>query len=146
MTDLNQGTIIGRLTRDAELKYTNGGAAIVKFSLAYTRQKKEGDAWKDEANFIRCQWWGKRGESLAQYLTKGKQVAIAYELRQERWEKDGQQRQETVLEITDLQLLASPGDSHRNDQDRQEQPRQQPQQRPPARAHDDDGFDDDIPF
>jgi single-strand DNA-binding protein len=105
MADLNFVTIIGRLTRDAELKYTSGGTAVCKFSIAVNRRRKAGDVWTDEASFFDVVLWGKPGEALNQYLGKGKQVGIDGELRQERWEKDGQNRSRVEIVANSVQLL-----------------------------------------
>jgi single-strand DNA-binding protein len=72
MADLNHVVLIGRLTRDSELKYTSGGQAVCKFSIAVNRRKKNGDQWEDEANFFDIVVWGRQGESLHTYLKKGK--------------------------------------------------------------------------
>ena len=103
--DINRVVLVGRLTRDAELSYTNTGFALTKFSLAINRRKKSGDQWVDEANFFDVVIWGKRGEALNQYLSRGQQVAVEGELRQERWEKDGMKRSKVSIEATNIQLL-----------------------------------------
>ena len=90
MSDLNRVVVTGRLTRDAEKKTTASGMAVVRFSLANGYRKKDGDQWKDETNYFDCVFIGSRADSLLQYLKKGRQVAIDGELRQSRWEKDGQ--------------------------------------------------------
>jgi single-strand DNA-binding protein len=108
MSDLNFVTLIGRLTRDAELRYTSNGKAVSKFSLAVNKKRKVGDQWKDEAGFFEIVLWGQLGESLNQYLTKGKQVAVAGELTQDRWEQDGQNRSKVVVTAATVQLLGSP--------------------------------------
>jgi len=111
MTDMNVVAINGRLTRDAELKYTNSGMAICKFSIASNRSIKKGDKWEDEANFFECTMFGKRAESINQYLTKGQQVSISGELRQERWEKDGKQNSRITISVNNLQLIGGKTDS-----------------------------------
>jgi single-strand DNA-binding protein len=105
MADVNHVIIIGRLTRDAELKYTNGGFAISNFSIAVNRRRKNGDQWVEEASFFEINLYGKAAESLKPYLTKGKQVAIDGELRQDRWEQDGQTRSKVVIAASNVQLL-----------------------------------------
>lgn len=105
MADVNQVIIIGRLTRDAELKYTSGGYAIGSFSIAVNRRRKNGDQWVEEGNFFDVNLFGKAAETLNQYLVKGKQVAIQGELRQDRWEQDGQSRSKVVIVATNVQLL-----------------------------------------
>jgi len=104
--DINSVSIVGRLTRDAELKYTNTGMAITQFSIAVNRTRKDGDQWVDEASFFDVSLWGKRGESLNQYLQKGTQVAVLGELRQDRWEKDGQSRSRVYIFCNNIQLLS----------------------------------------
>jgi single-strand DNA-binding protein len=105
MPDLNHVILIGRLTRDAELKYTNGGIAVCKFSIAVNRKKKNGDQWVDEANFFDIVLWGRQGEALNQYLQKGKQIGVDGELRQERWQQDGQNRSRVEITANNIQLL-----------------------------------------
>ena len=103
MTDLNRVVLIGRLTRDAELR--QNGTIISSFSIAVNRKRKQGDEWVDEANFFDVCLFGKQAESLQKYLTKGKQVAIDGELKQDRWEKDGQNRSKVVVISNSIQLL-----------------------------------------
>ena len=103
--DINSVTIVGRLTKDAELKYTNSGTAISNLSIAVNRSKKVGDAWEEEANFFDVSLWGRRGESLNQYLQKGTRIAVTGELKQDRWEQDGQKRSRVIIHANDIQLL-----------------------------------------
>lgn len=103
--DLNHVTIIGRLTRDADLKYTQAGFAISNFSIAVNRRRKNGDQWMEEASFFEISLYGKSAETLKPYLIKGKQVAIDGELRQDRWEQDGQTRSKVVIVANNVQLL-----------------------------------------
>jgi single-strand DNA-binding protein len=105
MADLNHVALIGRLTRDAELKYTSGGQAVCKFSVAVNRRRKNGDQWEDEANFFDIVLWGRQGEALNQYLVKGKMVGLAGELRQDRWQQDGQNRSRVEIVANTIQLL-----------------------------------------
>ena len=105
MADLNHVSLIGRLTRDSELKYTASGQAVCKFAIAVNRRRKSGDQWVDEPNFFDIVLWGRQGESLSQYLIKGKQVGIDGELRQDRWEQDGQNRSRVEVIANNLQLL-----------------------------------------
>lgn len=105
MADVNQVVLIGRLTRDAEIKYTSGGFAISNFSIAVNRRRKDGDQWVEEANFFDINLFGKVAESLSKYLVKGKQVCVQGELRQDRWEQDGQARSKVVIVANNLMLL-----------------------------------------
>jgi single-strand DNA-binding protein len=155
MADLNHAVLIGRLTRDAELKYTANGQAVCKFSIAVNRRRKNGDQWEDEANFFDIVLWGRQGESLNQYLTKGKMVGIDGELRQDRWQQDGQNRSKVEIVANYLQLLggssggsgaagtSSGGGSQGPSPEKQSyQGNSGPSQQGPA----DDGLADDIPF
>ena len=121
MADLSIAVIVGRLTRDAELRYANSGQAICVFSVATSSRKKKGDQWVDEASFWDVELWGKQGESLYQYLVKGKQVAVEGQMRQDRWEKDGQPRMKVVVNANSVQLLGGGQDK----QPAKEEPRRQ---------------------
>jgi single-strand DNA-binding protein len=104
--DINQVVLVGRLTREAELKYTGGGTAICKFSIAVNRSRKSGEGWTDEAHFFDIVLWGRQGEAISKYLSKGKQVAVAGELRQNRWTTDdGQNRSKVEVHANNVQLL-----------------------------------------
>jgi len=115
MADINHVVLVGRLTRDAELKYTAGGQAVCKFSVAVNRRRKNGDQWEDEANYFDVVLWGRQGESLNQYLVKGKSVGVEGELRQDRWQQDGQNRSKVEIVANNIQLLGGsqgPGGSY----------------------------------
>ena len=107
--DLNVVALSGRLTRESELRYTNGGMAICRFSLAVNRRTKKGDNWEDEASFFECSMFGKSAESVNQFLEKGKQVNVVGELRQNRWEKDGQMQSRVEVIVNNLQLIGGSG-------------------------------------
>lgn len=68
---MNNVTLMGRLTRDPELQYSNNGTAFSKFSIAVPRDFK-----RDETDFINCLAFGKTAETIAEYLSKGKRIAI----------------------------------------------------------------------
>jgi single-strand DNA-binding protein len=139
--DINNVVIAGRLTRDAELKYTANGQAISKFSVAVNRRRKSGDDWIDEANFFDIALWGRQAEALNQYLVKGKQIGVQGELRQERWEKDGVNRSRVEIVASNIQLFGG-------NKDDQKSPAPAPANSHPAASPEksDDGFTDNIPF
>jgi single-strand DNA-binding protein len=97
--------IIGRLTRDSELKYTTGGQACAHFSIATDDRKKKGDQWIEEPSFWDITLWGKQAESVNQYLTKGKLVHVSGKMNQDRWEQDGQKREKLKVTADTLTLL-----------------------------------------
>lgn len=105
MADINKAILVGRLVRDAEMKYTSGGMAISKFAVAVNRSVKNGDKWEEQASFFDCAMFGKRAEAVNQYLTKGQQVAIEGQLVQQRWEKDGQNYSKVEINVDNLQLV-----------------------------------------
>jgi single-strand DNA-binding protein len=150
MADINHVVLVGRLTRDAELKYTSGGQAVCKFSVAVNRRKKNGDQWEDEANYFDVVLWGRQGESLNQYLVKGKSVGVDGELRQDRWQQDGQNRSKVEIVANNIQLLGGNpgggGGSSGSGQGGSSQPRNNDgaDQAPPPAGE--DNFADDIPF
>ena len=147
MADINQVVLVGRLTRDVELKYTNTGFAIANLSLAVNRRVKKDDTWQDEGNFFNCVLLGKRAEALAQYLVKGKQIGIQGELKQDRWEQAGQPRSRVEIFVTNIQLLAGrgPGPGQGPGQGSGISPRQT-EELPAQEIPTADDFDDDIPF
>lgn len=112
--DTNMVIIIGRLTRDAELKYTNSGAAITNISIANTKTRKDGDQWVEDTNFFEATLFGRQGEALNQYLQKGTQVSLTGELDYQSWEKDGQKRSKVVIKVNNIQLLGGNKQSNTN--------------------------------
>ena len=145
MAGINHVVLVGNLTRDAELKFTNAGLAIAKLSLAVNRRIKKGDSWQEEANFFDAVWMGKGAEAVAQYLLKGKQVGIQGELRQDRWEQEGQKRSRVEIFVTSLQLLGGGRGQAQPAESAGEYPQQAPGA-PAASAPSADEFNDDIPF
>jgi single-strand DNA-binding protein len=105
MIDLNHVSLIGRLTRDAEYKVLPSGQAVCNFSIAVNRRRKSGDSWEDEANYFDIVLWGKQADSLNRYLVKGKQIGVDGELRQDRWQQEGQNRSKVVVSAANVQLL-----------------------------------------
>ena len=83
--DLNRVTLIGRLTRDPEIK-TVGGTSVCNFSLATNRTYVSNGEKKEETHFFDCDVWGKLADVLKQYATKGKQLAIEGRLQQSVWD------------------------------------------------------------
>lgn len=104
--DVNSLVIVGRLTRDAELKYTAAGQPFTTFAVAVNRRVKRGDSWEEEGNYFDVVYWGRGAEAVNQYLLKGKQIAIEGALKQDRWQDaEGQPRSKVVIEANTVQLL-----------------------------------------
>lgn len=151
--DLNKVELIGRLTRDAGLKYTSTGTAIAAVSLASNRSVKKQDNWETEVSYFDASIYGKSAENLKPYLTKGKTIAIAGHLKQDRWEKDGQKFSRIKIEVEEVQLLGGNSSENPNSSNGGTQPQYQvtPQTAPAAPAPDpslfnNDDFPEDIPF
>jgi single-strand DNA-binding protein len=126
---------IGRLTDSAELKYTASGTAVTKFSICINKMWRDKDGNRQEKpNFFNCVLWGKYGESMSKYLTKGKQIGVAGELEQNVWQDNGGTKHSSVqINVSEISLLASP----RNESGGNESP-------PPGKKA--EPGKDDIPF
>lgn len=144
--DLNSVDLIGRLTRDAELKYSNSGSAITNLSLAVNSTKKQGDQWVEEVSFFDLVVFGRRGEALTQYLIKGTQIAIDGSLKQERWKdsKTQDNRSKIIIKVKSIQLLGGNKQGYNNNSNNSYS---QPPSKPSYKANGGGGdFEDDIPF
>lgn len=108
---MNSVTLIGRLTADPEIRYTQSGHAMANFTLAVDKSLPK--ATKDEmkakgqptADFIRCQAWGKTAELIEQYSAKGKRLGVAGRIQTRTYQdKNGQNQYitEVVIERTDI--------------------------------------------
>jgi len=148
VADINHVVLVGRLTRDAEIKYTNTGTAISRFSIAINRRRKINDQWTEEANFFDIVLWAKQAESLTPYLVKGKQIGIQGELRQNRWEQEGQSRSRVEIHASNIQLLGgrSGGQGTSSAPVGDTIPSKDEYSSAREAAPPDDKFDDDIPF
>lgn len=101
MQGLNTVSIGGNLCRDAELRATASGMAVLTFSVAVneSRKNQQTGEYDDYPNYVDCTMLGRRAESVSRYLTKGTYVALTGRLHQNRWQnKDGQNR--SKLEVT----------------------------------------------
>lgn len=99
--DLNRCFIAGRLTRDVQLKYTAGGAAIADVSIATNRKWKDRDGGtREEVTFIDVTLWGKTAELAGQYLTKGSTVLIEGRLTLDSWDDKQTGQKRSKLKVT----------------------------------------------
>lgn len=101
---MNKVILIGRLTKDPELNFAAGsGTAVTRFSLAVKRPFK-----KDESDFINCVAFGKTGETIAQYITKGRQLAVTGSIRTGSYDaKDGSKRYTTDIIVDSFEFLGN---------------------------------------
>jgi single-strand DNA-binding protein len=155
---VNKVILIGNLGRDAETKFTPSGISVTKFSVATSRRWKDQQSgeWKEESNWSDVVLW--RGENLANYLLKGKQVYVEGRLQTRSYDdKDGKKVWKTDVIADEVILLGgrggeAPQDSGEYSQAPVSMPRSaRPQGAPPqpAQSHDDFGqgvSEDDVPF
>ena len=153
---INKAILVGNLGNDPETRYTQGGMAVTKISLATTSVRKDRDGNNQEkTEWHRVTFFGKLGEIAAEYLRKGSQVYVEGRISySEHTGDDGQKRYYTDIIADEMQMLGGRGEGgggggsyERSRPQRQPPPesRQQPaqsRQPPPA----DDFSDDDIPF
>ena len=101
---MNKWVGIGRLTRDPDLNFAAGtGTAVCKFNLAVARPFK-----KDETDFINCIAFGKAGETIAQYITKGRQLAVTGSIRTGSYDaKDGTKRYTTDIIVDSFEFIGN---------------------------------------
>src|SRR5574341_2033031 len=107
MASVNRVIVMGNLTRDPELRYTPGGAAVTSFGLGINRRFRDNaGAQKDEVTFVEIVTWGKQAEVCSEYLAKGRLVLIEGRLRQERWEsREGEARSALKVVADRVQFL-----------------------------------------
>jgi single-strand DNA-binding protein len=108
-SNVNVVVITGNLTRDPELRHTGGGTAICDLRIAVnSRRKDQSGNWVDQPNYFDVTVWGAQGENCANYLSKGRPVAIEGRLDWREWEaKDGGKRQAVQIIANTVQFLGS---------------------------------------
>jgi single-strand DNA-binding protein len=141
MGSVNKVLLVGNLGRDAEVRYTPGGAPVASFSIATTENWTSKDGEKHEqTEWHRIVLWGKQAETLQPYLTKGKQIFVEGRLQTRQWEKDNQKHYTTEIKADRIVLLGGGGRggerSERGDSGGYQDPMKEPA---PV-------TDDDIPF
>ena len=110
---MNKVILIGRLTKDPELRYAAGsGTAVCRFTLAVSRQFK-----KDETDFINCIAFNKQGEAIAQYVTKGRQLAVTGNIRTGSYDgQDGIKRYTTDVLVESFEFIGNSNKGNTNNQ------------------------------
>ncbi|CIX88914.1 single-stranded DNA-binding protein [Streptococcus pneumoniae] len=108
---INNVVLVGRLTRDAELRYTQSNIAVATFTLAVNRPFKN-EAGEREADFINFQAWRGTADIIAQYCSKGSLIGIIGRLQVRSYEKDGQRRYVTEVIAESVALLESRNSQH----------------------------------
>ena len=137
MSSYNRVILMGNITRDIELRYTQGGTAVTELGLAVNDRRKNSEGeWVDETTFVDVTLWGRTAEIAGQYLGKGSPVLIEGRLKLDMWEKDGEKRSKLKVVGEKLQMLGSKKDSANEYSEPSKQDK-------PEVQYDED---DDIPF
>ena len=142
MGSVNKVILVGNLGRDAELRYTPGGAPVATLNLATTEvwNDKTSGQKQEKTEWHRIVLWGKSAESLSEYLTKGKQIFVEGRLQTRQWEKDGQKHYTTEIKADRIVLLGGGGRGGDRTERSDMGGYQDPMKEPAAVT------DDDIPF
>jgi len=157
MAYLNKILLIGNLTRDPELRVTPKGTPICQFGLAVNRQfKDESGATRDETTFVDIEAWGKQGELVAKYLTKGSPAFVEGRLRLDQWEdkQSGQKRSRLKVVLENVQFLgrgpgnggSGPGAPSEEGEAQDRYPAPPARQASRSAAPSSDAVDEDVPF
>lgn len=131
---INKATITGNLTRDPELRQTQGGTSILSIGVAVNdrRKNQQTGEWEDYPNFIDCTIFGNRATGVAPYLEKGMKVAIEGKLNQSRWQADdGTNRSKIEIIVDEIEFMAKRDGSQQQPVQQPVQPMQQPMQQAP---------------
>src|SRR3989475_5032135 len=110
--NINRVVLVGNLTRDPELRHTPGGTPVCSLRIAVnSRRKDESGQWVDKPNYFTASVFGNQAESCAQYLTKGRPVAVDGRLDWREWQaQDGAKRESVEIVAESVQFLGSRGD------------------------------------
>lgn len=135
MSSYNKVILMGNLTRDIELRFLPSGTPIVEVGMAVNDRVKRGDEWVDETCFVEVTVFGKRAETMAQYLSKGSSILVDGRLKYSQWEKDGVKRSKLTVIADSVQFVGKGGGG-------------QPKNEAVTVAAPEDGsvVDEDIPF
>jgi len=154
MANLNKVMLIGNLTRDPELRVTPKGTAICQFSLAVNRKfRDEAGADREEVTYVDIEAWGKSGENIAKYCSKGRPLFVEGRLRLDQWEDKNTKEKRSRMKVVcdNFQFLGSGRSDGAPGAEGGEAPRynspapRASAARPPAPAAQ-ENLDDDVPF
>ena len=123
---MNNIVLVGRTTRDPELKFGQSGKAFCKFTLAVNRAYK-----KDEVDFINCTAFNKTAELIGEYVRKGNKCGVQGTLQMQRYEKDGEKRTSYEVIVNQIEFL----ENNKNNQEQKQAP-----------VVEDDPSQDEFPF
>lgn len=108
MASFNRVILVGNVTRDVELRFTQSGLAVTDLGLAVNdRRRNQAGEWIDETTFLDVTLWGRQAEVAGEYLSKGSPVLIEGRLKLDTWEQDGQKRSKLRVVGERMQMLGS---------------------------------------
>ena len=113
MANINRVVLVGNLTKDPELRHTPSGMAVCGLRLSVNTRRKDGASgqWIEKPNYFDVTVWGSQGENCAQYLAKGRPVAIDGRLEWREWDaQDGTKRQAVEIVADTVQFLGGRGE------------------------------------
>jgi len=110
---MNQVQLLGTMTRDVEIRYSQSGAAIGNFSVAYNEKWTDSSGQKQEkAHFVDCTAFGKTAENIQKYFNKGSRILIRGSLDYQSWEKEGKKRSKLGVKVIGFDFIDRKGDGN----------------------------------
>jgi len=117
---LNSVNMMGNLTRDPEIKYTNSGKSVCNLSIANNRVFTKNGEKVTEVSYFDIEVWGVIAENCAKYLSKGSGIIVEGRLKQDRWEKEGKTQSRVRIAANSIHFLPKRGDNSAAQQSRPE--------------------------
>ena len=112
---MNQVQLLGTMARDVEIRYSQSGAAIGNFSVAYNEKWTDSSGQKQEkAHFVDCTAFGKTAENIQKYFNKGSRILIRGSLDYQSWEKEGKKRSKLGVKVIGFDFIDRKGDQNGN--------------------------------
>lgn len=103
---MNSIHILGTITKTPEMRFTTGGTAVLKFSIAYNERRKQQDgSYTDKAHYFDVTAWGKKADVIKGYFDKGSRILVSGSLEHETWEKDGQKHSRVSIRLEDFDFI-----------------------------------------
>lgn len=154
MSDINSVVLIGRLTRDIELRYSASGFAIGKTGIAVNQNKKDAAGnWTTIGHFFDVTILGKTAENVSKYVKKGSQIGINGHLELQQWEKDGNKYSKVVIVADKVQFCGAKPEQNAPSSNKSLTPQSKPyatnrdyNNAPSPAAEKQGGFLEDIPY
>ena len=149
MSSINSITISGNIGRDPEQKGTQSGTTVLSFSMAVTDRVRRNDQWEDYTSWVNCVMFGKRAESIAQYLHKGSKVCVQGKIREAKWQdRDGNNRSRLDVIVDEIMFDSQHQPTYQQQyQPQYQQPAPQPYQQPQMQQQPAPSlYDSNIPF